>query len=527
MRSIIPLCFFLITAWAHSQNTCSTPNPDTGIDPINIEVDQHDGNVPCNMMDGNLTTRWSAQGTGRWALFNLGAVTSFDQLEIAFLYSDLRSYTFDIEVSNDGTNFTTVLGNVSSTLGVLGMQTFNFPTQNAQYIRYFGRGNSVNNWNNIMELNIIASSSCTFSNGSTDIPFPAPVVTAGGDSAFSTSVSGGCGLRITNQDTGEPWARANIAIDLAANNIVAGDSLFVSVDATTISGMAAIQFVTDNTANTSLSTSNFSGSSNHTDSFIVPSGISTIDLWLFSNYGQSGNGGEVIFENITVSKSNPNSTGCGPNGLTTEYRIDGTWSSGASSITVSEGTELILSALPNHVIIIDIEDPGGTIRSDNYTFTATAADAGVYTITSNEGCVETLEIIVTGSGDPNWVGSNNGIQYIGNVGIGAAAQANYRLAVDGTIHTREVRVDNDNWPDYVFQDGYELPSLEQVQQHINEHGHLINVPSAEEVAAHGVELGEMNKVLLEKIEELTLYLLEQHKLQAELERELILLENQR
>ncbi len=153
----------------------------------------------------------------------------------------------------------------------------------------------------------------------------------------------------------------------------------------------------------------------------------------------------------------------------------------------------------------------------------------IYELNDQEPSISELLNPVTnpgpGGGDTNWASGNNGIQYTGNVGIGTAAQAGYRLAVDGTIHTREVRVDNDNWADYVFQDEYELPTLEQVQQHIAEHGHLINVPSAEEVAAHGVELGEMNKVLLEKIEELTLYLLEQHRLQAELELELTLLEN--
>ena len=87
----------------------------------------------------------------------------------------------------------------------------------------------------------------------------------------------------------------------------------------------------------------------------------------------------------------------------------------------------------------------------------------------------------------------------------------YKLAVDGKIRTREVRVDQDTWPDYVFTKDYNLPTLDEVKEHIDQKGHLPNIPSAKEVEANGIQLGEMNKLLLEKIEELTLYVLELKK----------------
>lgn len=99
----------------------------------------------------------------------------------------------------------------------------------------------------------------------------------------------------------------------------------------------------------------------------------------------------------------------------------------------------------------------------------------------------------------------------GNVGIGTNAILNYKLAVDGKIRAREVKVDNDTWADYVFFKNYKLPTLEEVEKHIQDKGHLINIPSAAEVEANGIELGEMNKLLLEKIEELTLYVIQQEK----------------
>ncbi len=99
----------------------------------------------------------------------------------------------------------------------------------------------------------------------------------------------------------------------------------------------------------------------------------------------------------------------------------------------------------------------------------------------------------------------------GNVGIGTTDPNGYKLAVNGKIRTQEIKVENANWPDYVFMKDYELPTLQQTEQHIKEKGHLPGIPSAEEVKANGIDLGEMNAKLLQKIEELTLYLLEQNK----------------
>ena len=68
-----------------------------------------------------------------------------------------------------------------------------------------------------------------------------------------------------------------------------------------------------------------------------------------------------------------------------------------------------------------------------------------------------------------------------------------------------------NWPDFVFAENYELPTLQETEKHIKEKGHLSGIPSAAEVEKNGIELGDMNKKLLQKIEELTLYLIEMKK----------------
>jgi subtilisin-like proprotein convertase family protein len=113
------------------------------------------------------------------------------------------------------------------------------------------------------------------------------------------------------------------------------------------------------------------------------------------------------------------------------------------------------------------------------------------------------------------------------VAIGGSDMAlGYTLSVNGKIATEEVLVDlASDWPDYVFHDDYILKSLEEVETHIAEHGHLPNVPSAQEVEDNGLVLGEMNRVLMEKIEELTLYLIASEKKNQELEKRITALES--
>ncbi|WP_421876444.1 hypothetical protein [Marinoscillum sp.] len=100
----------------------------------------------------------------------------------------------------------------------------------------------------------------------------------------------------------------------------------------------------------------------------------------------------------------------------------------------------------------------------------------------------------------------------GNVGIGTTSTGSHKLAVEGSIGAREVQVQaGPGWPDYVFSSEYNLRTLGEVEQHINEKGHLPEIPSEAEVKENGINLGEMDAKLLQKIEELTLYLIEQNK----------------
>jgi hypothetical protein len=105
-------------------------------------------------------------------------------------------------------------------------------------------------------------------------------------------------------------------------------------------------------------------------------------------------------------------------------------------------------------------------------------------------------------------GTGDFIIHKGNVGIGTTTP-NEKLTVNGTIYGKEVKVDlNVPAPDYVFEKDYNLPSLENIQNYIGRHKHLPGVPSAKALEENGINVGGMNMVLLKKVEELTLYVIE-------------------
>ena len=115
----------------------------------------------------------------------------------------------------------------------------------------------------------------------------------------------------------------------------------------------------------------------------------------------------------------------------------------------------------------------------------------------------------------NW---NSGliIKNDGKVGIGnpISYPGNYYLYVKGGILTEKIKIAIDGssaWADYVFKKGYKRMSLNEVESYISSYGHLPNVPTSEEVSANGLDLNDFQRILLEKIEELTLYMIELQK----------------
>ena len=96
----------------------------------------------------------------------------------------------------------------------------------------------------------------------------------------------------------------------------------------------------------------------------------------------------------------------------------------------------------------------------------------------------------------------------GNVGIGTI-NPDATLAVNGKIHAKEIVVDLSIFPDFVFRPDYRLPSLAAVKTYIDQHHHLPDMPTEQDILKDGANLGELNKLLVQKVEELTLYLIHQ------------------
>ncbi len=179
------------------------------------------------------------------------------------------------------------------------------------------------------------------------------------------------------------------------------------------------------------------------------------------------------------------------------------------------------------------------VRGKAFVQMAVASCAGCYSNNANEGDAiirgysygtstngKSLLIVNQGTGSikfstteleqPSGVSQvRMAIDKFGKVGIGTEnVPTDFKLGVAGKIIAEELKVQlqvQGSWPDYVFKNEYQLPSLQEVEQQIQEKGHLANMPSACEVEENGIEVGEMNRLLLEKIEELTLYTIDQQK----------------
>lgn len=119
-------------------------------------------------------------------------------------------------------------------------------------------------------------------------------------------------------------------------------------------------------------------------------------------------------------------------------------------------------------------------------------------------------LVFKSNGDVILAGARNAVN--GNVGIGTTDTKGYKLAVNGDAMFTRIKVKAyDNWPDYVFGENYKLMPLQDLETYIKANKHLPDVPSAKEVTKDGADLGEMNKILLQKIEELTLHMIELQK----------------
>ena len=191
----------------------------------------------------------------------------------------------------------------------------------------------------------------------------------------------------------------------------------------------------------------------------------------------------------------------------------------------------VMNILPNGVVKVGINDPGGSgeayfriYKEDSPAFEI-ANSLGSFqigksgcngcwggqigdTVLRNKGTSH--NIIIAQPNDGNDGSTYFGIQDAYN-GTWVKFFNNAIARFDGKIKAKEIEVKTNVWADYVLKKEYQLKSLEDVEKYIIEKGHLPNIPTAQEVLENGINVAEMNSKLLEKVEELTLYSIEQNK----------------
>jgi len=159
---------------------------------------------------------------------------------------------------------------------------------------------------------------------------------------------------------------------------------------------------------------------------------------------------------------------------------------------------------------VGIGEPNPVIKLSVYSATANDGGISFQSASDHRFFIQEGDELLKIGGLTSGVGVIN-VTNTGTVGIGTTTTGTSKLAVEGTIAARKVKVTQlTTWPDFVFDLTYQLPSLEQVSSYIKANKHLSEVPAAAEIAKDGQDLGEMNRILLQKVEELTLHLISEH-----------------
>ena len=125
-------------------------------EPVSVTASEHDGNIPENTLDSSLSTRWSANGSGQYIRYDLGERFNIESIDIAFFNGDQRSAEFEVQTSDDASDWQTVFNGLQPQ-STLEQQNISLISSAARFVQIVGYGNTSNSWNSIAEVDINTS----------------------------------------------------------------------------------------------------------------------------------------------------------------------------------------------------------------------------------------------------------------------------------------------------------------------------------------------------------------------------------
>jgi hypothetical protein len=219
-----------------------------------VTASGNDGNVPSNILDNNLNTRWSSLGVGQWIRADLGSAKNICSVDIAWYKGNERDYNFVIATSTDGTTFTNKFSG-SSSGNTLNSEKYAIPATDARYVRITVNGNTANNWASITELDVFGSGSVSPppSDCTTNLPISGATASGNDGNVPSNVLDNNLNTRWSSLGVGQ-WVRADLG---SAKNICSVDIAWYKGDERTSNFV--IQSSTDGTTYTTLISGTSSG----------------------------------------------------------------------------------------------------------------------------------------------------------------------------------------------------------------------------------------------------------------------------
>ncbi len=174
-------------------------------------------------------------------------------------------------------------------------------------------------------------------------------------------------------------------------------------------------------------------------------------------------------------------------------------------LSPSSGDAVLRRGTPGHLMI----SSGGNTSDIRFNYNYGGGSGGIAIFDGGTTNYARLKV--------NETGSLNIWSKSGKIAVGGVFAPSYTLDVNGTIRADEIIVSTEG-ADFVFEDSYKLPSLTSIEEHIAQNGHLPGVPSASTMRDQGVAISELQTILLQKVEELTLHMIEKEKQISELQK---------